>query len=115
MAIFVSNIVIEQGFDFDTMFELEDSTTSEPLDLTGYQITAQMRKVYTSTTAVSFATTIIDAALGEVKISLASTQTSSLKEGRYVYDVKLVSPPNPDSAITKAIEGSVLVRGGVTR
>ena len=28
MAVYVSNIVIEQGFDFDTTFALEDSSTN---------------------------------------------------------------------------------------
>tara|TARA_R100000005_G_C4869767_1_gene126866 strand:- start:87 stop:434 length:348 start_codon:yes stop_codon:yes gene_type:complete len=115
MAVFVSNLVIEQGFDFETTFELEDSTTNEPLDLTGYTITAQIRKIYTSSTSISLTTEIVDALTGEVKVSLASTETSSIKEGRYVYDIKLVSPANPISTISKAVEGSVLVRGGVTR
>ena len=115
MAVFVSNIVIEQGFDFQTTFELEDSTTNEPLDLTGYTVTSQIRKVYTSTTAISLTTEITDALTGELKVSLASTETSNIKVGRYVYDIKLVSPANPTSTISKAVEGSVLVRGGVTR
>ena len=31
MAVYVSNIVIEQGFDFDTSFQLEDTRTNSPL------------------------------------------------------------------------------------
>jgi len=38
MAIYVSNIVIEQGFDFDTTFVLEDTLTNDFLDLSGYVI-----------------------------------------------------------------------------
>jgi len=34
MAVYVSNIVIEQGFDFDTSFQLEDTRTNAFLDLT---------------------------------------------------------------------------------
>ena len=116
MAVFVSNIVIEQGFDFNTTFELEDTLTTDPLVLTGYTVEAQIRKTYSSTSAVNFSCTIVNPPTdGKVQITLTDTETANLKEGRYVYDVKLVSPPNPDSAITKAIEGSVLVRGGVTR
>ena len=46
------------------------------------------------------------------KLDLTSTTTASIKPGRYVYDV-IVS----DSAgeVTRVVEGSVLVRQGVTR
>lgn len=114
MAVFVSNIVIEQGFDFDTTFELEDSTTGEALDLTDYTVTAQMRKTYTSSSATNFTVQLVDADSGELKISMDSDVTSNLKIGRYVYDIRLVSP-SPEEAVSKAVEGSVLVRGGVTR
>jgi hypothetical protein len=87
MAVFVSNIVIEQGFDFDTTFILEDTTTGDYLDLTNYTVSSQLRKTYTSSSAVSFASTITNAELGQVQISLGSTVTSDIKSGRYVFDV----------------------------
>ena len=112
MAIFVSNIVIEQGCDFDTTFQLEDTATANLLDLTGYTVESQLRKTYTSSTAVSFASTITDATKGKVQISMASTITADLKPGRYVYDVKLTTS---GGAISKPVEGAALVRAGVTR
>lgn len=45
MAVYVSNIVIEQGFDFSSIFELADSLTDGPLNLVGYGVTAQIRKI----------------------------------------------------------------------
>jgi len=112
MAIFVSNIVIEQGCDFDTTFQLEDTATANLLNLTGYTVESQLRKTYTSSTAVSFASTITDATKGKVQISMASTITADLKPGRYVYDVKLTTS---GGAISKPVEGAALVRAGVTR
>ena len=112
MAVFVSNIVIEQGFDFDTTFELEDTTTNGPINLTGYGVDSQIRKTYSSTSSVSFASSITDPNKGKIQISLGSTTTSSLKSGRYVYDVKLTDTAG---TIIKAVEGSALVRSGVTR
>lgn len=112
MAVFVSNIVIEQGFDFDTVFELEDTTTGNYLNLSGYTVDAQIRKTYTSSTSVSFSSTITSAVGGKVQISLGSTETSQLKSGRYVYDIKLTAT---NGTILKAVEGSALVRAGVTR
>lgn len=112
MAVFVSNIVIEQGFDFDTTFQLEDTLTGSLLDLSNYTIDAQLRKTYTSSTSVSFSSTITSAAEGKVQISLGTTATSNLKYGRYVYDIKLTSPLG---VVSKPVEGSALVRAGVTR
>ena len=48
MAIYVSNITIEQGYDFDTSFQLEDTRTNEPLYLVGATCEAQLRKSYSS-------------------------------------------------------------------
>ncbi len=70
-----------------------------------------MRKSFTSSTSVSFASTITDDVNGIISISLTSDQTATLKPGRYVYDVKLTS----NGKEFKAVEGSALVRAGVTR
>jgi len=114
MAVFVSNIVIEQGFDFETTFELEDSNTNLPLNLSGYTINSQIRKTYSSSAFTVVNTNIVgDSTNGIISISLASTITEGIKPGRYVYDVKLTSPG--ETSITKAVEGSAIVRGGVTR
>ena len=81
MAVYVSNIVIEQGFDFDTSFQLEDTRTNALLDLTGATTLGQIRKSSSSINKISF-------------------------------DVKIISSGGKEY---KAIEGSALVRGGVTR
>jgi len=113
MAVFVSNIVIEQGFDFNTTFELENTSTTNPLNLSNYTIEAQLRKTYSSSTAVEFACTIIQPPSdGKVQILLTDVETANLKEGRYVYDIKAT---NFTGQSLKLIEGSALVRPGVTR
>lgn len=116
MAVYVSNITIDQGVDFNSYFGLEDSRTNSSLYLVGYGITAQLRKTYSSSSYVSFASSISAPENGIISISLTDTQTLSLKPGRYVYDVILV-PEGLDSgnAKYKAVEGMALVRPGVTR
>ncbi len=111
MAVYVSNITIEQGFDFDTSFQLEDTRTNSPLILVGAAATSQLRKTYSSKTAVSFASTVADPDNGIITISMAASKTILLKPGRYVYDVKITNAAKE----YKAIEGSALVRAGVTR
>jgi hypothetical protein len=111
MAVYVSNIVIEQGFTFDTSFQLEDTRTNNPLDLSTATPVAQMRKHPASSTSVSFATSVTSPEQGIVSISLTSSQTIDLKPGRYVYDIKLLNYGKE----FKAVEGAALVRAGVTR
>jgi len=111
MAVFVSNITIEQGFTFDTSFQLEDTRSNAPLVLSGASAEGMLRKTHTSKNAVSFASSVSDPELGIISISLTSTQTEALKEGRYVYDIKITTGGQE----YKAVEGSALVRPGVTR
>ena len=112
MAVYVSNIVIEQGFDFDTSFQLEDTRTNAFLDLTGSVAEGHIRLSSSSTSKVSFATTVSTPENGIITVSLGSTVTVDMKPGRYVYDVKIITSGGKEY---KAIEGSALVRGGVTR
>jgi hypothetical protein len=116
MAVYVSNIVIEQGYDFSTTYELSDATTNGPLNMVGYGITAQLRKNYSSTSSITFLSSIVDSAGGVIKIELSKEQTVSLKPGRYVYDIAIQSGGlDSDLERSKAIEGMALVRPGVTR
>ena len=111
MAVYVSNIVIEQGYDFDTSFQLEDTRTNSPLVLTDASTTAQIRKHYGAVDAVSLGSTVTSPDLGIISISLTANQSVSLKPGRYVYDVKILNAGRE----YKAVEGTALLRGGVTR
>lgn len=111
-AVYVNNLIINAGSNFSQTFTLESSDTSSPLNLTGYTVQSQMRKYSGSSTAINFTSSIIlPETLGKILISLTATQTTSLKPGRYVYDVLITT----GSIKTRVIEGMVLVRDGVTR
>ena len=63
-------------------------------------------------TATSIYCTIENATNGTISLALTDTQTSALKAGRHVYDIVIT---NTSSYLkTRVIEGSVLVREGVT-
>tara|TARA_R100000742_G_C4251312_1_gene69615 strand:+ start:618 stop:953 length:336 start_codon:yes stop_codon:yes gene_type:complete len=111
MAVYVSNITIEQGYSFDTSFQLEDTRTNQPLQLIDATCEAMLRKTYSSSTAVSFGTTITGPETGIISITMTANKTVNLKPGRYVFDVKLKNAGKE----YKAVEGSALVRAGVTR
>jgi hypothetical protein len=111
-ATYVANLVINQNADFSEIFNLEDSSTESALNLSGYTISSQLRKHSASSNYVSFNAQIYNASTGQIKVGLTTSQTSSLKPGRYIYDVVVVD----NEGVTKrVVEGMVLVREGSTR
>lgn len=110
-AVYVNNLVINTYADFSEIFTLDDSNSNSPLNLSGYQVVSQMRKHSGSSTAVSFGATVYNANNGQIKVGLTTSQTSSLKPGRYVYDVVI---KDSSGVTTRVVEGMVLVREGVT-
>ena len=109
---YVSNITIDQGADFTASFKLDDAGTSIPINLTQFRPVGQLRKHSGAQFGVEFATQIIKPKSGEIIISLTYSQTSVLREGRYVYDVMLIN--KTDGKRYRAVEGMALVNPGVT-
>lgn len=112
MAVYVANLQIETGVDFEHLFSLGDNDNNTVLNLSGFTVNSQVRKWAGSTSAVSFASTVSSPLDGEIRISLGSTVTTDMKPGRYVYDVVLTDTTGTKY---KVVEGMVLVRAGVTR
>jgi hypothetical protein len=111
MAAYVSNIVVDVGANFDQSFNLETNANA-PLNLTGYTGAAKLKKsAATSKTAADFVVSFPDPLQGQLKISLASSITSALKPGRYVYDVLLT---DTSSMKSRVVEGSAIVTAGIT-
>ncbi len=112
MAVYVSNLVINTGTSFSQTFNLEATETNSPYNLSGMTPTAQIRKHASSSSKTDFVATVVSpATAGMISLSLTHEQTSALKAGRYVYDIVLTSGDSK----TTVVEGSVLVREGVTR
>ena len=111
-AVYVSNLVINSGATFSQTFNLENSASSSSLNLSNFTVAAQMRKHSRSMGVTTFTSTITDNTGGTIRVGLTSATTASLKPGRYVYDV-IVSDSSGE--VTRVVEGSVLVREGVTR
>jgi len=110
MAIYVANITIPGGADFNQTFLLE-SVANTPLNLTGYTGNAKLKKSPASlNTTATFTVSFPNPSDGKVKISLGSSITSTLRPGRYCYDILL----NSGTAKTRVVEGSALVTAGIT-
>ena len=112
MAVYVSNLTVNTGTTFSQIFTLESADTNSATDLTGFTASAQMRKHPGSSSATNFTTSIINATAGRIRVGLTTSQTSVLKPGRFMYDVLIT---DSQGEVTRVLEGSVLVREGVTK
>jgi len=109
----ISNLTVDQGTTFNAEIEVTDNV-GDPLNLNGYTATGQIRKTYSSSTAIDFSTEIPSpASNGKVVIGLTATQTNLMKAGRYVYDVEITN--DSGVTVTRILEGQVEVLPGVTR
>ena len=107
------NLTINTGADFNSTFKILEVDRSD-FDLTGYNGSSQMRKRAsvgsTTIAAATFTVGFTSTTEGEFKISLGSTETRSLKNGRYVYDILVGSA----STVYRIVEGNILVQTGVS-
>lgn len=113
MTIFVNNIIIYTGTDFEQTFTLQNANDLNPLDLTDYDGCAEIKTNEYSLTKTPFIITFTNRLLGQVKLSLPSSTTENLKAGNYIYDFFLKNS-NQNSTI-KVSEGKVFIKKSVTR
>ena len=104
----VHNLYIDQGADFSAQIGIYDDSNL-PWNLTGYTGSAKIKKSYYSSTSVDF--TVSVSGNGTVSLSLPSSSTSNMEQGRYLYDVVITSN---GGVKTRVIEGIVTINPGVT-
>lgn len=108
-----TEIYIDQGTTFNKVITLRDSNTNAILNVSGYSVSGQLRKSFYSANASGNLTcTITDATNGEITISMSSSNTSNIKSGKYLFDIKAVDANNTTSRI---LEGIVIVTPQITR
>jgi hypothetical protein len=107
-----ANLIADQGADFDTSVTLEDER-SDPIDLTGYIVSGQIRRTYKSATSYDFEVNIMSALDGIIGISLPATVSAAMRSGRYVYDIYASSSTINKSY--KVLEGTLELVPSVTR
>ena len=101
------NLTMFSAADFNTTFTVKTSAGSS-IDFSNYTGRSNIKKSAIGT-ANTFGVTLGDTD-GKVTLSMGSTVTRSLAEGRYLYDVNVSS----GSTFFKIIEGNVLVRTGIS-
>ena len=107
-----TDLTIDQGTDFETTFDLIGDD-GEPIDITGYTFSGQIRKSYYSTNpTANLSITIVSAVNGNTIIRLNAANTSNIISGRYVYDIKMKDTSN---LVSRVVEGIVTVTPQVTK
>lgn len=104
-----ANIVIDQGTNFSTQINLNDSS-GNPIDLTNYTIESQFRKTYNSINAYSFSATANSS--GAIVLSINANTCAAVPAGRYVYDL-LVTDMTGNA--TRVLEGQITINPSVSR
>ena len=111
MAVFSTNLLIYKHTDFEQTFVLEDSQSNSAKDLTGFTGTCRMQRTLNLGSLTAFTLAFTNRALGKVRISLTSTQTANIADGKYFYELMLT---DPNSVVERVIEGIVIVKHPVT-
>ena len=102
---------IDQGSDFISDIELENDD-STPMNLNGFTAYSQFRKSYGSVIAYSFNATIVNYTQGIIRLSLPGLTSSSIKSGRYLYDVEIVAA---NGSKTRVVEGILTINPEITK
>lgn len=106
---------IDQGTDFSTYISLNDDDTNLAQNVAGYVVTGQLRRsLVSANVSETLHCEIIDAANGELYVSLAASNTANLRPGNYFYDIR-VKDTNSSNATSRLIEGVIIVTPAITK
>lgn len=109
MAISI-NQDMDQGADFAFRI-LANDDNGNPINLgAGYTANSQMRKFYSSESAITLNTSITGGT-GYILVSLSATGTSQVKAGTWFYDVEL----QYGNSVQRLVQGMINVYPEVTR
>lgn len=111
------NILIYQGATFTDTLTIKN-TDGTPFDLSNYSGRGKIQKTEFSGSDVDLSVSITDAANGEMKISLSSTQTASLEcinnaQTWTVYDVEIYTSDDP-AIVYRVLQGQALIEPEIT-
>jgi len=110
MAQFIE-LNLDQGadFSFDMNITNDDGTAK---NVTNYTFSSSMKKsYYSTTTTANLTSTILDASNGLVRFAITAANNSTIKAGRYLFDIKQVDGSNNTSRL---VEGLIIVNPRVT-
>lgn len=112
------DFVIDQGSDITFELHLKNENGSAK-DLTGHALRGKIKKTYDTTDSdqiFDFTGTTIKSPAedGIALITISSATSDTMKSGRYVYDIELLSGADSD-IVERILEGKLNVTPSVTR
>jgi hypothetical protein len=109
----ITEFNIGQGETFKILTSLENTDANDYLDITDYTFSGQVRENFsTDEVAANFTITKIEPnTSGSFYILLTPSDTSTLTQRKYVYDIKMTS----GSITRRILEGYLVVRPAATR
>lgn len=110
MAQFIE-LNLDQGadFKFDMTISNDDGTAK---NITNYTFSSSIKKsYYSSTTTANLTPTIVDANSGLVRFAITAANNSTIKAGRYLFDIKQVDTSNN---VSRIVEGLFIVNPRIT-
>lgn len=107
------NVSLFSGSDFEANFTTIDQYGSV-FDFDGWSGSSQMTKSVSIGASMyahgTFDFNFVNASNGQFKIAMSSTETRSLSEGRYYYDILVSS----GTTVYKIVDGNILVKNGIS-
>jgi hypothetical protein len=114
MAVY-SDLYAEQGADFSVAIDVESINTfsGENTDLDDFDFSGQARRSFAATEGVDFNFLHDETTEGKLYANIASSVTSTMKAGRWVYDIFC---QNTNTGIRqKVLEGLFILEPSATR
>ncbi len=111
-----SNLSIYTGADFKAIFSIVDTSNtafnlySDSADWTGSSQVQKGAGVAATTTPAGTFVVGVDTSAGKITLSMGSTDTSSLSQGRYLYNVLV----GTGASIYNMINGNITVHTGIS-
>jgi hypothetical protein len=102
------DLIVEQGADYQVTFPVLGLDAGGTL--AGWTATGQIRAGYTSSTVLHTLALTLTGTNVVLRVPAATSSAWAFSLGRY--DVELTAP---DGAVTRLVEGSVVVRPEITR
>src|SRR6516162_5401930 len=107
----MTDLTMYQGDDYAALITLTDPATGGAADLTGYQVSAQIRKDVADKAPTVVCQFSVAISGGQITLSLTHTMTTKLA-GSYLWDLQLI---NPSGIYQTVMYGSVYSTQEVTR
>ena len=120
-----ANLTLDQGADFTATVDVKQAD-GQAFNLTNHTARGQIRKNFsTSNETAAFICTVPNPTLGQITLKLPNANvvdgttvtqvgTNSIEPGRYLYDIEIEDASSP-AIVTRVVQGTITVTGGITR